>query len=140
MGVDELSRRYLMSAYLTGKNKAPYPSSVDQKSPEYPRDTDLHRYLYLNLFRYPWRDLNLEKQLKQIYLNWDSERMEWKNWTDALSTVRAVYVENEYSKLAFKRLKKHFEIEKINSCEHGKALRVKFEPVSDAEKTFDRIN
>jgi hypothetical protein len=136
IGADELSRRYLISAYLTGRNNMPYPPFLDQRSPAYIRETDLHRYLYLNLFRYPWSDLNLEKQIKKLYLNWDPEHIDWNLWADALSTVRVLYVENEYFELAVKRLEKHFAIEKINSCKHGKAIRVKFKSVSGADKNF----
>jgi hypothetical protein len=126
VSVDELSKRYLLSAYLTGRENPQYPSFRDREEPDYTWEKDLHLYLYLNLFLYPWSDPALEERIRRIYEGWDPASLDWKIWADALSTVKAVYVESEYLSPAMERLKKLFRVEKVVSCGNGKALRVDF--------------
>ena len=99
-------------------------------------EKDLHLYLYVNLFLYPWSDSALEKRIRLIYETWNSARFDWSGWNDALSTVKAVYVENEYSDRAMERLQKLFAIEKVVSCENGKALRVDFKTVANDKQNL----
>jgi hypothetical protein len=124
--VDEISERYLVSAYLTGRDNAPYPPPKNRRTPEYTYEKDYHHYLYLNLFLYPWSDSALEKRIRRIYESWDPASLDWRTWTDALSTVKVVYAENEYLDHAMERLKYLFTIKKIVSCGQGKAMRVDF--------------
>jgi hypothetical protein len=103
---------------------------------------DLHLYLYVNLFLHPWSDFSLEEQVKQIYRSWNPAIIDWKAWADALSTVKVVYVENEYFEPAMERLQKLFTVNKIVSCMDGKALRgtVKLEPnMSRSEMLRDQV-
>jgi hypothetical protein len=124
ISVKELSKRYILGAYLTGRDNTQYPPFVNKNTPGYTFENDPHKYIYINLFRYPWKDRNLEKKIKEIYQNWNPTYVDWNIWADALSTVKAVFVKNEYTDPALKRLEKLYTIEKIVSCQYGKALRV----------------
>lgn len=123
ISIDELSKRYLLSAYLTGRDNILYPQFGDRKASGYTNAKDLHLYLYVNLFLYPGSN-PLEERFKQIYQNWNPAHVDWNIWTDALSTVKAVYLRNEHIGTAMKRLEKLYTIRKIVSCKFGKALRV----------------
>jgi len=136
VSVDELSKRYLMSAYLTGRENSQYPPFGNRKAPGYTYETDLNLYLYVNLFLYPWSDSALEKRIRLIYETWNPASFDWSGWNDALSTVKAVYVENEYSDLAMERLQTLFSLEKIVSCENGKALRVDIKTVANDKQNL----
>jgi len=136
ISIEALSERYLLSAYLTGRDNVSYPPFGNREEPGYTYEEDLHLYLYLNLFLYPWSDFSVEERIKKIYQNWNPTSLDWEGWAEALSTVKVVYVENEYLEQAMKRLEKYFAIKEIVSCKHGKALRVRFKPVSGAQKNF----
>jgi hypothetical protein len=129
VSVDELSKRYLLSASLTGQDNIQYPPFRNREAPDYTLEKDLHLYLYVNLFFEPWSDFDLEERIRKIYQSWNPASIDWTAWTDALSTVKAVYVENEYFDLAMERLPKLFKIKKIVSCNNGKTLRVNFDAV-----------
>jgi hypothetical protein len=126
ISIDDLSERYLLSAYLTGRDKISYPPFGNRKAPEYTNAKDTHLYLYVNLFLHSWSDRSHEQRIKRIYEDWDPLRLDWNAWANVLSTIRAVYVENEYINPAMERLERLFSVEKVNSCKHGIALRVNF--------------
>jgi len=132
----EISERYLLSAYLTGRDNTQYPPFENRESPKYIYEKGYNHYLYLNLFLYPWSDFDLEDRIRQVYQSWNPESLDWSAWADALSTVKAVYVESEYSDLAMERLQKLFTIEKIVSCKNGKALRVDFKAVANNKQNL----
>ena len=121
---------------MTGRDNVRYPQSGDRKVPGYTFVKDLHLYLYVNLFFDPWSDSALEKRIRLIYESWDPASFDWGDWNDALSTIKAVYVENEYSDRAIERLQKLFAIEKIVSCENGKALRVDMKTALHDSRSF----
>ncbi len=134
--VDELSKRYLLSAYLTGRENPQYPPFGNREAPGYTLEKDRHLYLYVNLFLYSWSDSALEERIRLIYESWDPAGLHWSNWADALSTVKVVYVANEYLGHAMERLQKLFTIKKIVSCKNGKALRVNLKAASNDSQGF----
>jgi hypothetical protein len=93
---------------------------------------DPHLYLYLNLFLYPWSDFSIEEQIKKTYQSWNSTNLDWTVWTDALSTVKAVYVKNENFSQSLERLERLYVAEKVISCQDGKALRVNLKTGNDS--------
>jgi hypothetical protein len=123
ISVDELSKRYILSAYLTGRDYIPYPQFGNRKATGYTYAKDLHLYLYVNLFLYPWSN-PLEEKFKKLYQSWHPAHIDWNTWSDALSTVKAVYLRNEHIGTAMKRLEKIYTVKEIVSCKFGKALRV----------------
>ena len=128
VGVDELSRRYLMSAYLTGHDNIPYPQFPDRDAPDYTYAKDLHLYLYVNLFTYPWA-APYEERIREIYQGWDPARIDWHRWAAALATVKTIYVENQNMDVAMDRLQKLYRVEKSIACRSGKVLAVTYQPV-----------
>jgi hypothetical protein len=124
ISVEELSNRYLLSAYLTGQDNIQYPELVNRKADTYTYERDVHLYLYVNLFVYPWSDTALENRLRLKYQNWDPANVEWSIWENALSTVKAVYLDTENIDQALPRLKRRFIIQKAVSCESGKTFGV----------------
>jgi hypothetical protein len=136
ISVNELSKRYLLSAYLTGHDNIQYPPLGNREALGYTWEKDLHLYLYVNLFLYPWSDSALEKRIRLIYESWAPASFDWSNWTDALSTVKVVYVENEYLGHAMERLEKLFTIKKIVSCKNGKALSVNLKAASNDSQGY----
>jgi hypothetical protein len=126
ISIDELSERYLLSAYLTGRDNISYPPFGNRKAPGYTNEKDIHLYLYVNLFLYPWSDHDLKQHIKRLYETWNPLDLDWTKWAHALSTVKTVYVENENFRQALVRLQRLFAIEKVNTCRNGKVLRVNF--------------
>jgi hypothetical protein len=138
ISVDESSKRYLISAYLTGRDNVQYPVFGNRKAHGYTYAKDLHLYLYSDLFFHPWADPSHENRIRQIYDNWNPANLDWKAWAAALSTVKAIYVANEYFDTALKRVEKRFVIEKIISCENGNVLQVNNAMISnDSQKNHD---
>ena len=123
VSVEELGIRYLLSSHLSGRDDIQYPEFVNRKTPEYTYEQDLNLYLYINLFLYPWSK-PFEERVRSVYRNWNPERLDWENYTDALATIKAVYIENEYLSPAMDRLKRLFNVEKEVACKNGRALRV----------------
>lgn len=135
ISVEELSERYLLSAYLTGRDNVQYPESANRETPEYTYEQDLHLYLYINLFLYPWSK-PLEERVRSVYTNWNPENLDWKDWTNALATIKAVYIENDYLGPAMDRIKMLFSVEKMVACKNGRALRVNIKAVANFRQTL----
>ncbi|MGD8262330.1 MAG: hypothetical protein PVG08_18600 [Desulfobacterales bacterium] len=135
ISVEELSERYLLSAYLTGRDNVQYPESANRETPEYTYEQDLHLYLYINLFLYPWSK-PLEERVRGVYTNWNPENLDWKDWTNALATIKAVYIENDYLGPAMERIKMLFSVEKMVVCKNGRALRVNIKAVANFRQTL----
>jgi hypothetical protein len=121
---------------LTGRENPQYPPFGNREVPGYTLEKDLHLYLYFNLVLYPWSDSALEERIRLIYESWDPATLHWSNWADALSTVKVVYVENEYLGHAMERLQKLFTIKKIVSCKNGRALSVNLKAASNDSQGF----
>ena len=135
VSVEALGQRYLLSAYLTGRDDIQYPEFVNRKTPQYTYERDLNLYLYINLFLYPWGKA-FEDRVRSVYRSWNPERFEWEANTEALATIKAVYIENEYLGAAMERLKRHFNVEKVVGCKNGKALRVNLKGVVKVRQTL----
>jgi len=135
ISIDEISERYLLSAYLTGRNNVQFPPYNNRKVPGYTYEKDLHLYLYVNLFRYPWSKIH-ETRTRRVYEGWDPTSLDWKEWTNALATIKAVYIENEYLDPAMERIKMLFSVEKMVACKNGRALRVNIKAVANFRQTL----
>jgi hypothetical protein len=122
--VEHLTKRYLLSSYLTGHDELRYPDRADRSAEGYVHEKDLQLYLYVNLFGATWSDVALENRVKELYELWDPKGLEWADWKEALSTVKAVYVNSQREALALPRLERLFMIREEVVCESGKALRV----------------
>ena len=77
-----------------------------------------------------------EEKFKKLYQSWNPAHIDWNTWSDALSTVKAVYLRNEHIGTAMKRLEKIYTVKEIVSCKFGKALRVNHNWVFVINNTF----
>ncbi len=128
LSLEDITQRYLVTHYLLGGEKVSYPAPIppEKRGENYLEQTDLNLYLYLKQFRPPYGDRRPEAKIKELYREWPPPWAAEHDMQEALSTVRAVYVEAAQASGARERLSRWFLIEREVPVSGGWTFRVKF--------------
>lgn len=123
MTVEALTKRYLLSSHLVGKDAIPYPESPP-RTKGYIHAIDPHLYLYINLFQNASMSDDVKDDVKSLYRNWNPRTLDWASWQPALASVKTVFVDRKNLTAAMPRLRRVFILEQTNRCAEGTAFRV----------------
>ncbi|MFC1516845.1 hypothetical protein ACFL7E_08850 [Thermodesulfobacteriota bacterium] len=124
VNIRTLSKRYLMSTYLTGKENTQFPSKIDRTDSTYIHAKDLNLYLYINLFTHSWSDQKLLKREENYFRNWRPETIDWSEHQSELRSVKAIYVNRPEVEMALPRINKIFDIVDSTNSATGVIYRV----------------